>query len=1205
MCNKGTDCLEEPSLHSNTAVDHEQRQAAFEMDGPSVNSGTLPNYSDEKPHVKFLCSFSGSILPRPQDGKLRYVGGETRIVSVPCDITYEELMARMRELYEDAAILKYQQPEEDLDALVTVVNDDDVTNMMEEYDKLGSGDGFTRLRVFLFSHPDQDASPHYIDVDERDNERRYVDALNSLNESPDYSRHQHNDSPVMIPADNLHIADQFFNSMNFDGGIYNQRNYDIPTPQYNLQHLAIPNMGSGQYSVPTAQRYNEESPWSPAYCSPRFAGPYDPHSLAEFPSSPSSARFHTPFAEVPDNRIDRIPEENNRQQVNHQPLYENHTHYSDNVVWLTTGGVPAKKGGFPGNILHGPSVVDGNKVCENCRMAFQRNRSCIDSKQKHEDQSYMEQSSMGNGFPQVGNACVECLLNREVLLSNTDLKLQHGGYNKEQTDPQPHYGETQASESRWILQHQLNPRSDEPRVHISGAGKVNEHYIVDGAGMNFSVGHGNISDGHHIPPSYIHHDDSRYIQSGPELGTDVFHGQVVAAGSHIHIPLEEQGGLHANFPCTHGADNSYQLSHGHSSAHILWQNVPSPVHTLSTYDPSALHHRHGFIPGLLRTTFEGSPRFAIGVDQNPWVESSQKKVGTDGTALPEYSQGHGSIPNHGVVFRETQQVFAQDFNGNPPRTSNTASHLESARLTDVTGNVLNDKLISSTVTAKNPGPRADMSSNGMLRLDDSTVHWEGNQSTRLRQLEGSDVRSILASDGNGNIYTGSVNASLQSTNSNCINPAEGYKDAAHLEENERSASADNRDLSFLPELVASLKKSKLESVEVVKARAQEDANAAMLHYSSAKNGNADERESVNGHGDSEGGSENENPNASKIEPTKAEEEAIARGLQTIRNDDLEEIRELGSGTYGAVFHGKWKGSDVAIKRIKASCFAGRPSERERLIEDFWKEALILSSLHHPNVVSFYGVVRDGPDGSLATVTEFMVNGSLKQYLRKKDRTIDRRKRLIIAMDTAFGMEYLHGKDIVHFDLKCENLLVNMRDPHRPVCKIGDMGLSKVKQHTLVSGGVRGTLPWMAPELLSGKSSMVTEKIDVYSFGIVMWELLTGDEPYADMHCASIIGGIVNSTLRPEIPTETVLLGDLSEAKDYGCRNELEMMLIPRQQHLCCTQIVFATTCCFFVPFSECNYAYFLEFIEEDHIIYNSYNDEINNAIILGLAKMWS
>jgi hypothetical protein len=54
-------------------------------------------------------------------------------------------------------------------------------------------------------------------------------------------------------------------------------------------------------------------------------------------------------------------------------------------------------------------------------------------------------------------------------------------------------------------------------------------------------------------------------------------------------------------------------------------------------------------------------------------------------------------------------------------------------------------------------------------------------------------------------------------------------------------------------------------------------------------------------------------------------------MQTINNDDLEEIRELGSGTYGSVYHGKWRGCDVAIKRIKASCFAGRPSERERLV----------------------------------------------------------------------------------------------------------------------------------------------------------------------------------------------------------------------------------------------------------------------------------
>uniref|UniRef100_J3MG92 Protein kinase domain-containing protein n=2 Tax=Oryza brachyantha TaxID=4533 RepID=J3MG92_ORYBR len=240
-------------------------------------------------------------------------------------------------------------------------------------------------------------------------------------------------------------------------------------------------------------------------------------------------------------------------------------------------------------------------------------------------------------------------------------------------------------------------------------------------------------------------------------------------------------------------------------------------------------------------------------------------------------------------------------------------------------------------------------------------------------------------------------------------------------------------------------------------------------------------------------------------------------LQIIKNNDLEELQELGSGTFGTVYHGKWRGSDVAIKRINDRCFAGKPSEQDKMRYDFWNEASKLADLHHPNVVAFYGVVLDGPGGSIATVTEYMVNGSLRTALLKNAKTLDRRKRLIIAMDTAFGMEYLHNKNIVHFDLKSDNLLVNLRDPQRPICKVGDLGLSKVKCQTLISGGVRGTLPWMAPELLNGSSSLVSEKVDVFSFGIVLWELLTGEEPYADLHYGVIIGGIVSNTLRPPVP----------------------------------------------------------------------------------------
>jgi len=120
-------------------------------------------------------------------------------------------------------------------------------------------------------------------------------------------------------------------------------------------------------------------------------------------------------------------------------------------------------------------------------------------------------------------------------------------------------------------------------------------------------------------------------------------------------------------------------------------------------------------------------------------------------------------------------------------------------------------------------------------------------------------------------------------------------------------------------------------------------------------------------------------NIAKDDFSVPEAHAHAQGLQTIKNDDLEEIRELVSGTYGTVYYGKWKGSDVATKRIKASCFTGRRSEQERMRTDFWREAIILGKLHHPNVVAFYGIVIDGPDGILATVTEYVENGWLYSF----------------------------------------------------------------------------------------------------------------------------------------------------------------------------------------------------------------------------------
>ncbi|KAF6159439.1 hypothetical protein GIB67_032210 [Kingdonia uniflora] len=107
--------------------------------------------------------------------------------------------------------------------------------------------------------------------------------------------------------------------------------------------------------------------------------------------------------------------------------------------------------------------------------------------------------------------------------------------------------------------------------------------------------------------------------------------------------------------------------------------------------------------------------------------------------------------------------------------------------------------------------------------------------------------------------------------------------------------------------------------------------------------------------------------------------------QIIMNEDLEELKELGSSTFRTVYHGKWRGTDVAIKRIKKSCFTSQSSDQERLTVEFWREADIFWKVHHPNVVVFYGVVQDGPGATMATVTEFMVNASLRHVLLRRDR----------------------------------------------------------------------------------------------------------------------------------------------------------------------------------------------------------------------------
>jgi len=142
-----------------------------------ASSGVSDNSSTK---LKALCSFGGRILPRPSDGKLRYVGGETRIIRISKDISWQELKQKTSAMLEQIHTIKYQLPGEDLDALVSVCSDEDLQNMIEECNVLGDGGGANKLRLFLLTSSDLEEAHYSLSGGDVDSEFQYVVAVNCM-----------------------------------------------------------------------------------------------------------------------------------------------------------------------------------------------------------------------------------------------------------------------------------------------------------------------------------------------------------------------------------------------------------------------------------------------------------------------------------------------------------------------------------------------------------------------------------------------------------------------------------------------------------------------------------------------------------------------------------------------------------------------------------------------------------------------------------------------------------------------------------------------------------------------------------------------------------------------------------------------------------------------------------------------------------------
>ncbi|EGG20032.1 SMAD/FHA domain-containing protein [Cavenderia fasciculata] len=217
----------------------------------------------------------------------------------------------------------------------------------------------------------------------------------------------------------------------------------------------------------------------------------------------------------------------------------------------------------------------------------------------------------------------------------------------------------------------------------------------------------------------------------------------------------------------------------------------------------------------------------------------------------------------------------------------------------------------------------------------------------------------------------------------------------------------------------------------------------------------------------------------------------------LSEDELVYIRRLGQGSCGEVSQYEWRGTQVAVKIIFRSLI-----HKEKNGE-FEKETQILKCLRHPNVVLFMGTCL--LKGNLAIITEYLNKGSLRDVLNSKSH-LSWNTKIKMMLDVAQGMNYLHSYNpkIIHRDLKSLNLLVD----NNYNVKVSDFGLSRFSTGN-EARTFCGTLPWIAPEVFT--RSGYSTKADVFSFGVVLWEVLTRQTPSGN------IAGSTNG--HPDIPPD--------------------------------------------------------------------------------------
>ncbi|XP_019747044.1 ephrin type-A receptor 2 [Hippocampus comes] len=241
--------------------------------------------------------------------------------------------------------------------------------------------------------------------------------------------------------------------------------------------------------------------------------------------------------------------------------------------------------------------------------------------------------------------------------------------------------------------------------------------------------------------------------------------------------------------------------------------------------------------------------------------------------------------------------------------------------------------------------------------------------------------------------------------------------------------------------------------------------------------------------------------------------AVLKFATEIHPSHISKQKVIGAGEFGEVYRGSLKAPGrtevaVAIKTLK-------PGYSEKQRQDFLGEASIMGQFSHQNIIRLEGVVTKFKHAMI--VTEYMENGALDRYLRDRDGEISSFQLVGMLRGIAAGMKYLSDMSYVHRDLAARNILVN----NTLECKVSDFGLSRVLEDdpegTYTTSGGKIPIRWTAPEAIAYRK--FTSASDVWSFGIVMWEVMAfGERPYWDMSNHEVMKAI-NEAFRLPAPMD--------------------------------------------------------------------------------------